>query len=595
MPASDGSTPPATDLVDLPLPPALLEAVLDLGWVRATPIQAATIPALLAGRDVLGVAQTGTGKTAAFGLPLVAAVDATPRVQGLVIVPTRELALQVADAVTAFARGSGVRVATLYGGSPFLPQRRAIADGAQVVVGTPGRLLDHLSRGSLDLTDLRMLVLDEADEMLRMGFAEDVETLAAAAPARRVTALFSATMPPAIARVAATHLRDPLRVEVARPASTVATVRQTYAVVPARHKIGALARVLATTGADATIVFTRTRSAADEVGTALVGRGVPAATISGDVAQKDRERIVERLRDGSLDVLVATDVAARGLDVERIGLVVNFDVPTEPDAYVHRIGRTGRAGRSGESLTFVTPNEQHRLRAIERATRHRLEEVTVPTPADVSAHRVGQLLEQVPARVAAGRLDAYRDAVRAAVADGTDPVDLAAALAALAVGDLRGIEPDEVLAPTPIQEATGAVSENGRVSFTSEERARTAARRPVNGTRYRVAVGHTHGTRPEAIVGAITGEGGLRGADLGRIDIFATFSLVEITAELTPEQYRRIGAAKVGGRPLRIAVDRGPRGRSAARTTAHAGTHHGEAGPGHGPGGQPAARGARRR
>ncbi|WP_372593733.1 DEAD/DEAH box helicase [Actinotalea sp.] len=574
---AERGTAESLDLVDLGLPTALVDAVLDLGFVRPTPIQAQAIPALLSGSDLLGVAQTGTGKTAAFGLPLLAAVDPDlRRVQGIVLVPTRELALQVADAISGYAKRVAVEVVAVYGGAPFLPQRRAIADGAQVVVGTPGRVIDHLSRNSLDLGSLRMLVLDEADEMLRMGFAEDVETIMTSTPPGRQVALFSATMPPGIARVASTHLRNPVRIQVSRPASTVASVRQTYAVVPFRHKVGALARVLATSDADAAIVFTRTRSSAEEVGAALVARGVPAATISGDVAQKDRERIVERLREGSLDVLVATDVAARGLDVDRIGLVVNFDVPTEPDAYVHRIGRTGRAGRTGVSLTFVTPNEQNRLRAIERATRQRLEEAPIPSPADVSAHRVAALLRRVPDRVTAGRLDMYRTAIATAVEQGAELVDLAAALAAMSVGDDGpGSRTDEVVEPSPIQARRGAgTDEDGRVSFTSEERARTAARRPVTGTRYRVAVGSTHGARPEAIVGAITGEGGLRGKDLGRIDIFATFSLIEISAELSPEAFRRIGGAKVGGRPLRIAVDTGPRGRSAARSTAHPGTHH---------------------
>ncbi len=566
------------DLVDLGLPAALVDAVLDLGYVRPTPIQAQAIPALLAGRDLLGVAQTGTGKTAAFGLPLLAAVDPQVRgVQGIVMVPTRELALQVADAITGYAKGVPVRVVAIYGGAPFLPQRRAIQDGAQIVVGTPGRVIDHLSRGSLDLARLKMLVLDEADEMLRMGFAEDVETIMTSTPPGRQVALFSATMPPGIARVATAHLRNPVRIQVSRPASTVASVRQTFAVVPFRHKVGALSRLLATTEADATLVFTRTRSSADEVGSALVARGIPAATMSGDVAQKDRERIIERLREGSLDVLVATDVAARGLDVDRIGLVVNFDVPTEPDAYVHRIGRTGRAGRTGIAMTFVTPNEQGRLRAIEKAIRQRLEEVPIPSPADVSAHRVKALLARVPDRTRAGRLEMYRTALTEAVAAGADLLDLASALAAMSVGDDGpGSRTEEAIEPSPIQASRGADStSDGRVSFTSEERARTAARRPVTGTRYRVAVGSTHGARPESIVGAITGEGGLRGKDLGRIDIFATFSLVEISAELSPEAFRRIGGAKVGGRPLRIAVDAGPRGHSAARATAHPGTQHG--------------------
>jgi ATP-dependent RNA helicase DeaD len=409
-----------------------------------------------------------------------------------------------------------------------------------------------------------------------MGFAEDVDTIFGQAPTRRQVALFSATMPPAIQRVATEHLTDPVQIATSRQSSTVTNVHQTFAVVPFRHKIGALTRVLATSDATAAIVFTRTRGAAEEVGSALVGRGMSAATISGDVAQKDREKIVERLRGGTLDILVATDVAARGLDVERVGLVVNFDVPGEPEAYVHRIGRTGRAGRTGEAITFVTPNEQGRLRAIERLTRQRLEEVNIPSPADVSAHKVKGLLARTPERQQAGRLHLYRDAVAAFVeSTGMDAIELAAVLAALAVGDEGpAAQAAEEIEQSPLQVARGARREDdGRISFTSEERARTSARRAATGTRFRLAVGHTHGARPEAIVGALTGEGGLTGKDLGKIDIFASFSLVDISAELSPEALRRIGAARVGGRPLRITPDEGPR-HSAARSTAHAGTHH---------------------
>lgn len=577
LPSAPTSTERELDLVDLGLPEPILRAVLDLGFTRPTPIQQAAIPALLGGRDITGVAQTGTGKTAAFGLPLLAAVDPDlGQVQAVVLTPTRELAMQVAEALESFAKHlPGVSVVAVYGGSPFLPQQRALARGAQIVVGTPGRVIDHLERRTLRMDAVKFLVLDEADEMLRMGFAEDVEKIFSFAPAQRQVALFSATMPPPIVRVANEHLKDPVQIATSRQASTVANVRQTFAVVPFRHKIGALARVLATSDADAAIVFTRTRGAAEEVGVALADRGISAATISGDVAQKDREKLVERLRAGSLDVLVATDVAARGLDVERIGLVVNFDVPTEPEAYVHRIGRTGRAGRTGTALTFVTPNEQGRLRAIERTTRQRLEEITVPSPADVSAHRVSALLARTATRREAGRLDMYRTAVAEFLATSEiDAAELAAVLASLAVGD-EGPQPSDEIEATPLQRARGAASEDdGRISFTSEERARTAARRPTRGTRYRVAVGHTHGARPEAIVGALTGEGGLTGKDLGKIDIFASFSLVEIDAELSPEAFRRLGGARVAGRPLRISVDEGPRGHSAARATAHPGTRH---------------------
>ncbi|NTW40458.1 MAG: DEAD/DEAH box helicase [Cellulomonadaceae bacterium] len=574
MPSTDA---PELDLVDLGLPEPLLRAILELGFTRPTPIQSAAIPALLSGRDITGVAQTGTGKTAAFGLPLIAAVDpGLGHVQALVLTPTRELAMQVAEALETFARYTGgLGVVAVYGGSPFLPQQRALARGAQIVVGTPGRVIDHLERGTLRMDGVRFMVLDEADEMLRMGFAEDVDKIFAKAPAKRQVALFSATMPPPIVRVAQSHLTDPVQIAVSRQSSTVTNVRQTYAVVPFRHKIGALTRVLATSDADAAIVFTRTRGAAEEVGTELVSRGLSAATISGDVAQKDREKIVERLRAGALDVLVATDVAARGLDVDRVGLVVNFDVPGEPEAYVHRIGRTGRAGRTGVAMTFVTPNEQGRLRAIERLIRQRLEEVTIPSPADVSAHRVTALLARTGARVEVGRLHMYRAAIDTFLADNPmDVLELASVLAALAVGDEGPIAQPEEIEASPLQAVRGAQQGEGRVSFTSEERARTASMRPSTGTRYKVAVGHTHGARPEQIVGAITGEGGLTGKDLGKIDIFATFSLVEINATLSPEAFRRIGGARVAGRPLRISVDEGPRGRSAARSTAHAGTHH---------------------
>jgi ATP-dependent RNA helicase DeaD len=572
------SLPASADAVtfaDLGLPGDLLAAVEALGFTSPTPIQAAAVPPLLHGRDLTGIAQTGTGKTAAFALPLLAAVDAgAPRVQALVLTPTRELAIQVAEAISDLAAHSrGLDVAAIYGGASFGPQLRALARGAQVVVGTPGRVIDLLTRGSLDLSAVRYLVLDEADEMLRMGFAEDVEQIFAHTPAGRQVALFSATMPPAIRAVARAHLTDPVEVATARQASTVSTVEQTYAVVPFRHKVGALARVLATAGSEAALVFVRTRGAAEEVAAALVERGVPAASISGDVPQRERERIVERLRSGSLDVLVATDVAARGLDVERIGLVVNFDVPTEPEVYVHRIGRTGRAGRSGRALTFLTPHERGRLRAIERLTRSTLTEVSVPSPADVAAHRAAAALAAVPGRLEANRLGAYREAIDAFLAEhGIEAAELAAALLASAVGDAGPRPRDEEETPAPAGREPGPAGADAFESarFDGEHPAGARGERPPRakdrpGTRrgagslYRVAVGHEHGARPEAIVGAITGEGGLRGSDLGKIDIFRSFSLVEIGAELGPEAARRIGAARVAGRPLRIRLDQGPR------------------------------------
>jgi len=588
-PSTSSSTTSAdATFAELGLPAPLQHAVDDLGFVTPSAIQAQAIPALLSGRDITGVAQTGTGKTAAFGLPLLAAIDPAQRhVQAVVLTPTRELAMQVADAVESFASHlPKVDVVAVYGGSPYQPQQRALAAGAQVVVGTPGRVIDHIERGTLVLDDVRFLVLDEADEMLRMGFAEDVDTIFSRAPRERQVALFSATMPAPIRRVAAEHLTDPVEIAVARQSSTVTSVRQTYAVVPFRHKTGSLVRVLATSDVDAAIVFTRTRGAAEEVGSALVERGISAATISGDVAQKDREKIVERLRSGALDVLVATDVAARGLDVDRIGLVVNFDLPGEPEAYVHRIGRTGRAGRTGEALSFVTPHERGRLRAIERTTRTPLQEVEIPSPADVSAHKARRLLEQVPGRREAGRLSMYADMVRAAVAEqDVDPVDLAAALVALAVGDdgPRAREEQERFEAERAQarEQSRARREEraGERGGSRGERAsgrregdgtRGGIRRDAVGTRYRLSVGYTHGAQPGGIVGALTNEAGLNGSDVGKIDIFPSFSLVDIAAPLDDATLDRISRARVAGKFLRIRVDEGAppaRGARAPRPT----------------------------
>ena len=551
---------PAT-FADLGLSSRILSAVERLGFAAPTPVQAQTIPALLAGRDVVGVAQTGTGKTAAFGLPLLQAVDPdVAAVQVIVLTPTRELAMQVADAISSFAVDMpGLQVVPVYGGSPYLPQQRALARGAQVVVGTPGRVIDHIERRTLRLADVRFVVLDEADEMLRMGFAEDVDKVLSGTPSGRQVALFSATMPTQIRRVADQHLVNPVSVSVTRQSSTVDSVRQTFAVVPYRHKAGALARVLAVSDADAAIVFVRTREAAEEIGNALVQRGIAATHISGDVAQSDRERIVERLRSGALDVLVATDVAARGLDVERIGLVVNLDLPREPEAYVHRIGRTGRAGRSGEALTFVTPSERPRLRQIERTTRTALIEITIPTPAQVSAHRATALLNRTEQRMAAGRLDVVREAVREHLAahPELDPLDLLTAVAALAVGD-EGPGADVEDLNDAVRRARDTRADETRGGPVAGNRRRPGTTGPSGRPRYRVSVGERDGLQPGALVGALTGEGGLTGKDVGKIDIYGSFALVDIPEGLTAEVVDRLGRTRVAGRPLRIRLDTGP-------------------------------------
>lgn len=569
---------------DLGLPGDLLKAVTDMGFVTPTAIQKEAIPVLLAGRDVVGVAQTGTGKTAAFGLPLLDAVDSRDSaVQALVLAPTRELALQSTEAITDMAaRSRGLDVVAVYGGAPYGPQIGALKGGAQVVVGTPGRVIDLIDKGALRLDDVRYFVLDEADEMLRMGFAEDVETIAQSLPTERRTALFSATMPPAIQAVARQHLHEPVQVEVSRPASTVATVHQTYAVVPFRHKIGAVSRVLAVTDAEAAIVFVRTKSTAEDVAIELAGRGIQAAAISGDVPQRERERLVERLRAGTLDVLVATDVAARGLDVDRIGLVVNFDVPREAEAYVHRIGRTGRAGRHGEAVTFLTPKEKGKLRQIERLTGSRLEEITLPSPVDVSEHRARKLLSRAAARHERGRLDMYLPLVSDCVRElDIDVEELAATLLALAVGDEgprrredrdRGERPRRARREENLDsEGTflSASFEGGREKNRRSGRGdRIEGRHPAArsgrrehegpGTVYRIEVGHRDRVLPGAIVGALANEGGIDGSDIGKIDILQSFSLVTIYVDLSPEQLSVMGRATFAGRELRIRPDEGP-------------------------------------
>ncbi|MDR2380899.1 MAG: DEAD/DEAH box helicase [Bifidobacteriaceae bacterium] len=584
-------TNPPPGFAALGLPEVLLQAVSELGFVTPTEIQTAAIPPLMGGHDIVGVAQTGTGKTAAFGLPLLAAIDpAGPGAQALVLAPTRELALQLAAAIESYARGlPAVAVAAVYGGAPYSAQIKALKSGAQIVVATPGRVMDHLARGTFDLTELRFLVIDEADEMLRMGFAEDVDAILAQAPGARQTALFSATMPPAIRATADRHLRDPRRIALTPPSAPATSVVQSYAVVPARFKVEALVRVLAVMPGEAAIVFVRTRGDAETVAQELAARGINAAGISGEVAQRERERIVQRLRSGLLDVLVATDVAARGMDVERIGLVVNFDVPREAVSYVHRIGRTGRAGRAGQAITFVTPSERGKLRGIERHIGSELAEYTVPSVAQVADHQFAALLRRVPERLAAGRLaPAYR-AVAEALDDGADPASLAAALAALAVegraGSLQDTKDDAEdgldLALKELRRRPAARGQSARGQSARGQSARGQHRAdfPPNGRkgrtglnaggaasgkrsltgaqRYWIGVGHGDGVAPGAIVGAITGETELRGGDLGRIQIFKNFSLVEIGAKLSRDTMRRLAKTRVAGRALRIRPDLG--------------------------------------
>ena len=555
-------TTPMT-FADLGLPGYQLMVLDELGFKTPTPIQVSAIPPLLAGRDVVGIAQTGTGKTAAFGLPLLGRVNGNHRgVTALVLAPTRELALQTTEALETLAGPkSKVRMVTVYGGSSYGPQLRALREGAQVVVGTPGRIMDLIDKGALDLTSVNTVVLDEADEMLRMGFAEDVETILSTVPDERLTALFSATMPRTIAKVAGKHLRDPERIEVTSAASTVKTIHQTYSLVPANLRTEALARVLEMRGnyegreGGAAIVFVRTRRDAEEIPVALLGRGIRASGISGDIAQRERERMVQGLRNGDLDVLVATDVAARGLDVERIGLVVNYEAPIEPEIYVHRIGRTGRAGRAGRSLTFFSPRDRRRLHQIERVTGAKLQQVPIPTSQEIIDARARRVLEgliNADTGTVAQDTSAIEGALSAAHASGLRYRDIAAQLLYTAA------------VPPTMQNVSDSARERMDANFNKIESADAPRAKKTRGdrrsNRYRLEVGKRDGVSPKAIVGAMTGEAGLRGADLGKINIYPSFSVVEVSDELSDRQMAKLNKAQVSGRRLRISVDEGPRG-----------------------------------
>ncbi len=436
----------------LGLAPAVLDTVQALGYEVPTPIQCQCIPHLLAGRDLLGQAQTGTGKTAAFALPLISRVDLGlgPKPQVLVLTPTRELALQVAEAFQTYARGlRGFHVLPLYGGSSFGLQARQLERGVQVIVGTPGRVMDHLRRGTLDLKALRALVLDEADEMLDMGFAEDIDWIFAQTPPERQVALFSATMPEAIRKVAHAHLREPVEVCLVAATQTVETIDQYHCLVTRFHKADMLTRVLEVETFDAVLVFVRTKLQTLEVAEKLTAHGFNAEPLNGDMTQGERERTVERLKHGRLDILVATDVAARGLDLERLSLVINFDIPMDPSAYVHRIGRTGRAGREGRALLFVEPRERHLLKAIERTIRRRIPELTPPTPADLSAHRIERFSTLVTKTLAEEDLDFfYRLVARIAREGELEAMDIAAALSFLAQRE-RPLQPAPEPEPAP--------------------------------------------------------------------------------------------------------------------------------------------------
>ena len=541
----------------------LLATLTASGFTEPTPIQAETIPLLVAGRDVTGLAQTGTGKTAAFALPMLSRIDPSVRaVQALILTPTRELAMQVAEAVESLGAGlPHVHVVQLYGGAPYGPQLQGLRRGAQIVVGTPGRIADHLEKGTLDLTDTGYFVLDEADEMLQMGFLDEVEKIFDLLPSDRQTALFSATMPPAIRAVSRRHLDHPAEVSIKSRTQTGVNTRQRYVVLPERQKADALARILQVEDFDAALVFVRTRQNTTDVTDALNRRGFSAVAISGDLSQPQREKTIAALRSGELDVLVATDVAARGLDVDRISLVVNHDLPPDSESYVHRIGRTGRAGRSGEAISFVTRGQIRGMRAIESATKQKADEMTVPGTAEVNARRRTRFAERITAALggtdaAAGDpMTVFRGLVDDYVAEtGADPMELAAALAKMVQGgkpllvdDLPASRPERSRPDRDRPERTGK-PERGQGRRPSGSAPAWAV---GSGTdTWRIDVGHNQRVRPGAIVGAIANEAGLDSAHIGHIDIRTDHTLVELPADVPGTVVKKLQRARVAGRPM---------------------------------------------
>ncbi|QOY93769.1 DEAD/DEAH box helicase [Massilia sp. UMI-21] len=564
------SDTPLPTFADLNLSAPVLKALKEVGYETPSPIQAATIPLLLANRDVLGQAQTGTGKTAAFALPILSRIDvkqATP--QALVLAPTRELAIQVAEAFQSYAAHiKGFHVLPIYGGQSYGPQLSALRRGVHVVVATPGRVIDHIEKGSLDLSMLKTLVLDEADEMLRMGFIDDVEHILQQTPESRQTTLFSATMPPAIKRIAKTYLRDPQEITVAAKTGTAENITQRYWLVAGMQKLDALTRILEAEPFDGMIIFARTKLGTEELATKLQARGFAAVAINGDMAQQARERTIEQLKNGKIDILVATDVAARGLDVERISHVINYDVPSDPESYTHRIGRTGRAGRSGDAILFITPRERGLLKAIERATRQPVAPLQLPTVKAVNEVRIAKFKEQIAATLAEGGLEVFRSLIEDYEREQNVPaVDIAAALAKLARGDQpllldkpdREVKPEQFRNDVAPREAGGWEDRPARPpreprepAFKKERVLREAE--PGMAT-FRIEVGHQHGVKPGNIVGAIANEANMPAKYMGRIEIYDDYSTIDLPDDMPQDLVDHLKAVWVAGQQLNMTRD----------------------------------------
>lgn len=572
---------------DLKLSEPLLTALDEVGYETPSPIQAQAIPHLLKGLDLLGHAPTGTGKTAAFALPLMSRINLNDKaVQIMTLTPTRELAIQVAEAFQRYAAHiKGFHVLPIYGGSDYTGQIRALKRGVHVVVGTPGRVMDHMRKGTLKLGGLQALVLDEADEMLRMGFIDEVEWILEQTPAERQMALFSATMPKQIERIARKHLSNPQEVSIKAKTATAETIRQRYWLVGGFHKLDAFTRILEVEDFDAMLVFVRTKMATTEIAERLEARGYAAAAMNGDMAQKDRERMVERLKKGSLDILVATDVAARGLDVERISHVINYDIPYDAEAYIHRIGRTGRAGRKGEAILFVSPRERRMLRVIEKATRQKIDELELPTTETVNNKRIAAFKQKISDTLAAGDLAFMQGLVEQyQVEHDVSPVEIAAALAQLSIGDKPLLMKPDADRPKRSAESKRAnesrptrrerqskkdredskvqnerkhrkdrPGKNDRDDGGDREGNRNRNRPPASDMEtFRIEVGYDHDVKPGNIVGAIANEAGLDGSHVGQIEINDQHTLVDLPKGMPKEIFKDLKKVWVCGQQLKI-------------------------------------------
>ena len=556
----------------------VLRVLEELGYEEPTPIQIHAIPPLMSGRDVLGSAATGTGKTAAFALPLVERLDAKAHaLHGLIMTPTRELAMQVAEAVHRYGRHRHVTVLPVYGGQPIQRQLSALKRGVQVVVGTPGRLLDHIRRGSLHLSSVRYVVLDEADEMLDMGFIEDIEAILNETPKERQTALFSATFPPRVNDLVRRHLRDPERVTIKAEVLKTPRVRQVAYVVPRPHKLEALGRILDLESPASAIIFCRTRTEVDELTEAMASHGYSPEALHGGFVQAQRDRVMNRFRDGTADLLIATDVAARGLDIQHVSHVINYDIPESPDVYVHRIGRTGRAGREGTAITLVQPREHRLLKAIEKVVKQRIEPGRIPTIADVKARRMVALTEALRETLGENAFDSYRVAVQS-LAEEYDALDIAAAAVKLAADAAHGDESEDAAEPTSIVSASDSSLAPNRGKprggewprrgegkrdeskwdevkrgerkqrETSTDGSRPPKRRSAAATtRLVITLGDQRGVRPKDIVGAIANEADIPGHDIGSIEIGEKHTLVEVPESVADKVIRALSRTTIKG------------------------------------------------